>query len=133
MKNLLFKIFAILLFVMSCDNLKRQSEFPCVCNEHIKFLYIEKYIYPIGAHDVYLIDSFNNKYFCFDYIETSNGLSLLCRKDTIIFIKTKESYINDSVTRHTDIDKVIFLKSKNKFIRSEPDLIFQDDTTKSRW
>ena len=119
------------MLLMSCDNLKRQSEFTCICNEHIKFLYIEKYIYPIGAQNVYLIDSFNNKYFCFDYIETSNGLNQLCVKDTIFFIKTEESYINDSVTRYTDIEKVIFLKSKNKLIRSKPDLHFVDDTSKN--
>lgn len=129
MKTVYLKIIAVLLFLASCDNLKRQSEFTSVCNNHVKFLQIEKYIYPIGAHNVYLIDSLNNKFFCFDYDETANGLNQYCNQDTIFFIKSVHKRINnDSILRYYETERVFYLINSRKFYRDSLFLDFYDDT-----
>ncbi len=122
MKNLFLTFFAILLILTSCDNLKRQSYFPCICNEHFKYLQIEKYIYPLSYHKVYLVDSLKNKFFLFEYDEDGNNYYDTCFKDTICIVKESYSYINDSLTRYKDVEKIYFIISKKKIIREKPSL-----------
>lgn len=126
MKNLIFKTCTILLLLMSCDNLKRQSYFPFTCNENFKYLQIEKYIYPISYHKVYIEDSLKNKYFLFEYDEDGNNYYDTCFKDTICIIKESYSYINDSITRYKDEEKLYFIISKKTIIREKPSLNERD-------
>jgi hypothetical protein len=133
MKKLIFGSFTFVVLISSCNDFKKKSYFPCSCNEHYKYLMRELYIYPIGAHKIYLIDSLNNMYYFFDYDETANSFNEFCNNDTIVFIKTEYEKINDSIRRYNEVEKVLFVPSKKEIIRDFSNLSFHDDTMTQSW
>jgi hypothetical protein len=131
MKNLFLTFFAILLILTSCDNLKRKSEFSVDCNSNFKCLFIEKYVYPIGSQNVYIIDSFNKKYFCFDYDETAHFIYRYCNNDTIILVKYEHETVNDTIRRFTEIERVLFIPKNRELTKDTILLNYFEDTTRN--